>query len=195
MNKYIKYASGFLTALVFILGGFSAYNKAEAYMSFSANAVTPATFQVYDFFASSTNYTADTVTWSATSTSLSATSTSPTFIPFIDSSGRNDPGFFPIMGAKSVTLYFAQPAATSTSVVTFYVQVTPDGVNWYPFNSLTQNIATTTQGATLASQAVTGTSTVIDSMNLTYENFLGIRCIVVVPSATSSASCKASAAF
>ena len=143
----------------------------------------------YDFFASTTNPTggSDATSTSATSTNIN---------PYFDTSGRYDQGYFNINGAQRVTFYFTrQDNGGNAGSSTFSVQVTPDGTNWYNFNKLISNVATTTPpGSTKATAVLTGTSTEIDSLDLRYDAFLGVRCIVV-KSVDGQAICKATAAF
>lgn len=186
MNKYLKYISGFVAALALVAGiGYHAY-KAHAYISQSINAVTPATYQLYDFFASTTNPIngSDATTTNATST---------LGVGYFDPFGRFDNGNFNVPGAKAITFFFSN-SGSAVSSSTFYVQVTPDGTNWYPFNSLLQNLSTSTYpGISVGSQTVVGTSTVIDTISGYNYSFQGVRCIVVA--AGGSAVCKAAATF
>ena len=121
-------------------------------------------------------------------TFLNATTTSAT------STTQPGDGIFKIAGAKRVTLYFSRAwAVTNTGSSTFSIQVTPDGTNWYNYNTLAQNLATSTYPTTLASVVIeAATSTTIVQMDKL--GFDSIRCVVV--EATDGAhTCKAVAEF
>lgn len=181
MNK--KILSSLVSAAVVIasIGIANAYMKVDSSVPFQR-------FQNYDFFvSSSTNTTLNSTTTSATSTSIG-------IVPYFDSLGRLDKGYMNINGARNVTFYFGTVGSSTQSTV-FSVQVSPDGTNWYNFNKLVQNVASTTNpGATISSQTVASTTVTIDSMDLRYDTFQAVRCIAVVTNAATS-TCNASAAF
>lgn len=186
MNK--KIIIGLIAVILVICGLYSVY-QANAYVSMDAPARIGRLVN-YDFFASTT---APTVGSNATTTNATSTG----IIPYFDTSGRYDNGSMNITGANRVTFYFSRTGGNSGNVgsSTFFVQVTPDGTNWYPFNKMVQNFASSTNpGYTIASQQVTGTSTVIDSLDIKYDTFKAVRCIVVF-TVDGSSSCKASASF
>lgn len=180
MKKYTSISA--IAALLLALGSFGV---ARAYITLSENAVTPSSFVNYDFFASTTAPSSDATTTSATSTSI---------YPYFDTAGRYDAGYMSLAGAKQVAFYFGT-VGSSTQSATFYVQVSPDGVNWYPYNTLIQNSATATApGTSVLSQTVTATSTVIDGMQVGFSSFQAARCVANI-TAAASATCKASATF
>lgn len=182
MKKYI--AIGAIVAIVFTT---SLLSVAKANVTGDIS-VPASRFVNYQFFASTTNPV-------VIATSTSATSTNIT--PYFDAQGRLDSGYLPIAGAKKVTLYFGRTADASGNAGSsaFRVEVTPDGTNWFAFNKLVQNVASSTNpGLTLGSVSLTGTSTVITSMDLQYDNFYAVRCIVV-RTTDGAGSCLGSAQF
>ncbi len=183
MKKYI--ISGLIGLT--LLTGFIFINSVKANITLDQPSQVQR-FRNYDFFVGST--TAPTID----GTTSSATSTNMGIQPWFDSSGNLDNGYFPIAGAKQVTFYFGT-TGTSTQSAVFNVQITPDGTNWYNYNKLVQNVASSTNpGLTLTSQSVASTTVTIDSMNLDYDTFFGVRCIAAITNAASS-TCKASASF
>lgn len=106
-------------------------------------------------------------------------------------------GYFKIAGAKKVELYFSRGGATgpNTGSTLFKVQVTPDGTNWYDFNKLEQNLATSTTATKVASVSIAAaTSTTVTSMDLRTDAFYGVRCIAV-ETTDGEHTCAASAEF
>ena len=92
-----------------------------------------------------------------------------------------DQGYFKIAGADKVTMYFSRGGLVqpNTGISTFSVEVTPDGTNWYPWNQLIDNTATSSDQWMVASKAIeAATSTSIMGMNLQNMSFYGVRCIV-----------------
>lgn len=128
----------------------------------------------YEFFASSTAPTTVATTTSATSTNIR---------PYFDSNGRYDDGSVSLVGAEKATFYFSRGGATSanTGTSTFSIEVSPDGSNWYDFNKLVQNRATSTANITILDSVAieAATSTTIVSLDLRYDAFVKARCIVV----------------
>lgn len=141
----------------------------------------------YEFFASSTSPSTIATTTSATSTSI---------IPYFDSFGRYDDGAVSLAGAKKATFYFGRGWGGGNSGSTnFSVEVTPNGTDWYDFNKLIQNSATSTYPTTLSSVTITAaTSTVITSMDLSSDTFLKARC-VVVETTDGSHTCSATVEY
>lgn len=106
-------------------------------------------------------------------------------------------GFIKTAGAKRVNFYFGRGGATSanTGSSRFRVQVTPDGDNWYDFNKLVQNVATSTTPTTLDAVTITAaTSTVIVSLDLRTDAFYAARCIVL-ETTDGEHTCKATAEY
>lgn len=179
-----KYLLSILSVIAFIV----IVGTYEAKAVITVNSPIPTkTFNVIDFFASSTAQTNYATSTSATSTNI---------ISYWDSNGRLDNGIAYINGANKATFYFGR-AWDSTGNIgssTFYVEVTPDGTNWYPYNKLIQNLSTSTVATILPSVVVTGTSTTITSMDLQYDTFLGVRC-KVVRTTDGAATCRVSISF
>jgi len=150
-------------------------------------AASEGTYQHYTFFASSTAQTDFATTTTATSTNIT---------PWFNSDGRYDNGAFNIAGAKKVTFYFSRGDTTgegNTGSTLFEVQVTPDGTNWYDFNKLVQNLATSTTPTTLGGVTISAaTSTVIVSLDIEDDTFYATRCIVK-ETTDGEHSCSASA--
>ena len=119
-----------------------------------------------------------------TATTTSATSTNSTV----------DGGLFNIAGAKRVALYFSRGGlGGNTGSSTFKIQVTPDGSNWYDYNTLAQNSATSSYPITVNRVIIeTSTSTVITYMDRL--GFYGLRCIVN-EATDGEHTCKGSAEF
>lgn len=88
-----------------------------------------------------------------------------------------------LKGAKKVTLYLSRGDTTgqgNSGSSLFRIQVSPDGTNWYYFNKLVQNLATSTDPTSLSTVTVpAGTSTVIVSPDIRFDAFQFIRCIVI----------------
>lgn len=93
-----------------------------------------------------------------------------------------------IAGAKKVTLYLARPLNTGAATSTFTVQVTIDGVNYFAYNKLVDNVPGTL--TRIASKDVVGTSSTIVSLDLDRDAFIGMKCIAVI-AGTGSHSCTA----
>lgn len=123
----------------------------------------------YRFFATSTTDVQLATTTSATSTNIT---------PYFDVNGKLDSGFADIRGAEKVTFYFGRAynggnAGTSR----FEVEVSEDGTTWYDFNKLRGADISST--ATTTYSIVASTTTVPVSLDLTYDTFNFVRCIVV----------------
>lgn len=142
------------------------------YLTLDVPNITPGTFQMYEFFASSTAPTTVATTTTATSTNI---------IPYYDAQGRYNDGAFKIAGAKKVTVYFgrAWDSAGNSGSSAFKVEVSPDGTNWYAWNKLSQNVATSTsewQVGTVTISAATSTS--VMGIDLSKNTFRSLRCVV-----------------
>lgn len=123
----------------------------------------------------------------ATTTTATSTNTTP--------SATVGTGAFTIAGADNVTFYFSRGGATgpNTGSTVFKVQVTPDGTNWYDYNTLRLNAATSTISTLLSSVTVpAGTSTQIVYMDTV--GFLQARCIAV-ETTDGDHTCVATAEF
>jgi hypothetical protein len=125
-----------------------------------------------------------------TFTFFSATTTSATSTDVI----APNAGYARIVGAKKATLYLSRGGATSanTGTSTFYVQVTPDGTNWYDYNKMVSTSSESTITPYVRIEAAT--STTIVGLNLDYYSFYGLRCIVV-ETTDGEHTCKASIEF
>lgn len=188
MKKIFK--TGIVASLLLLVVVFSGYYIKTAVggiVSTASPAVQAGTFRTYDFFASSTAP-------STIATSTSATSTNIT--PYFTSAGTYDDGSFSINGAKKVTVYFTRGDVNGTGNTghsTFRLQITPDGTNWYDWDRLAQNVATTTNAMATSTVTLTaGTTTRILGMDFRYETFKAMRC-VVVEATDGSHQCRASA--
>ena len=173
--KYILLSAIGVVALVF---GFS-QGVFGGYISNDVPSGTPQSYQHYEFFASTT---LTTVTPTVFATSTTATSTNIT--GFYDNLGRYNDGKFKIAGAKKVSVYFdrtTDPAVGNAGSSRFRVQVSPNGTDWYDWNKLVVNAATTTANIT-SLNAVTisaATSTDIVGLDLSANTFRFMRCIVL----------------
>lgn len=106
-------------------------------------------------------------------------------------------GYFKILGAKKVGLYFSRAwdSTGNAGSTNFKVQVSPDGNNWYDFNKLIQNAATGTVATTLSSVTISAaTSTTIVSLDLSSNPFYAVRCIAV-RTTDGAATCTGAAEF
>ncbi len=113
-------------------------------------------------------------------------------------------GSFKIAGAKRVVMYFSRGGVIqpNTGSTLFKVQVSPDGVNWYDYNRLLPNIATSTNSTGVAdsdykvgSVTITAaTSTSINALDLRGFQFYSVRCIAV-ETTDGEHTCKATAEF
>lgn len=133
-----------------------------------------------------TGYIQNYTFFNATTTSATSTDRATT--------SPNGWGMFNIAGAKNVAFYFSRAdSGGNTGSSTFKVQVTPDGTNWYDYNTLVKNVATSSYPVTEASVVIqAATSTVISYMaNL---GFYGVRC-TVVEAINGAHTCKATAEF
>jgi len=142
------------TAIVFV---WYATGMTFASMTTDRSTNVPNKFQNFSFF-------------SATTTTATSTNTT-------DTVGMS------IKGAKKVNLYFSRGGTIgpNTGSTNFRVQVSPDeGTNWYYFNKLTQNLATSTYPTSLDSVTITAaTSTVIVGLDLENNAFSNVRVIAV----------------
>ena len=140
----------------------------------------------YDFFASTTAQTNFATTTTATSTNITA---------WFDSDGRYVDGKFNISGAKNVVMYFSRDAGTGGNggSTNYKVQVTRDGTTWLDYNTLLQNLATSTDQTSLSSITISAATTTVETY-LQNLGFKALRCIVV-ETTDGSHSCAASAQF
>ena len=104
-------------------------------------------------------------------------------------------GHFKIAGAKNVTMYFSRGGANgaNTGSTLFKIEVSPDGVNYFPYNTLRLNQATTSYpnaNATVVISAATTTS-LAQMRDL---GFYSIRC-VAIETTDGEHTCKAEAEF
>lgn len=112
---------------------------------------------------------------------LSATSTSATstnIVAGFDADGRYDDGSLTLAGAKKVTLYLDRASSPGANAGNsrFYIQVTPDGSDWYSFNKLLgEDISSTAT----SSPTLVGTSTQMYALDLSDDTFKAMRCVVV----------------
>ena len=138
----------------------------------------PGDFKTYQFFATSTAQIAYGTTTNATSTAITT---------WFNGAGVMDRGYFVVAGAKKVTFYFQRDAGTGPNEgsTRYRVQVartvSPTESDWFYYNKLVQNLATSTEITTLAIETIgpAATSTVIDSMQLENDGFYAVRCIVI----------------
>ena len=182
-----KYLSVLIIIAIIIIGVSYNIKQAKAVITLDTSTLS-IQYRVFDFFASSTLQTSFATSTNATSTNM---------ISYFDSSGRLDSGIAYIGGAKKATLYFsrASSAAGNSGSSNYRVQVTPDGTNWYDYNKLIQNVSTSTTVTSLPSITIgAGTSTTITSMDLNYDNFYGIRCVIVFTT-DGSGLCRASISY
>lgn len=162
-------------------------------------------FQQYRFFATSTSPIITTIGQSlGVATTTSATSTS--IIPWTDANGRIDNGYFVIAGARAVNLYFSRDAGAGANQgsTQFRIQVTNEATttsaingltDWYDYNVLEQNIATSTTPTTIPTVTISAaTSTVVVGMNMNNQAFYAIRCIAL-RTTDGSSGCQATATW
>jgi len=95
-----------------------------------------------------------------------------------------------IAGAEKVQAYFNYNDGSGTATSTFYIEVSPNGIDWYDFNKLISNVAnansqTVTRVASL--QAV-GTTSAMYALDLESDTFDQARCIVTFASTTITAA-------
>lgn len=162
--KYLKY---FLVVLVLFGGAAVALGS----VSFLVPTQTVNTYKQFTFMT-------------ATSTIGTATSTNTT----------DGGGYLVTAGAKNVVLYFSRSAtSTNNGSSSFSIQTSPEGVTWNNYNTLEQNVATSTYPAVLSSVSIaSGTSTTMVYMkNL---GFYAVRCISVLTTDGAN-TCKAVAEF
>jgi len=147
--------------------------KAGAAITFSTSTVTPGSYKYTTFF-------------SATTTTATSTNTS------------DGGGYLVIAGAKKVQMYFSRGDISgqgNSGSTLFKVQVTPDGINWYDFNRMSQNVATSTSEWEVGSVTITAaTSTTITSLDLRTSGFYAVRCIAV-ETTDGEHTCKGAAEY
>lgn len=185
--------------LAVVLGSYALYVVTDQAFGkvTSSSTVSVNTYNTYTFFATSTTqYSGSAATGYVGSTATTTTATSTNIIPYIDSNGVYDNGSLDIRGAKRVTMYFSRAwGAGNTGSTNFKVQVTPNGTDWYDFNKLVQNLATSTSPTTLSSVTISAaTSTTVASLDLENDAFQAVRCIAVVTTDGAN-SCSASVSF
>lgn len=172
-----------------VFAALSLQSQAFAGVSQTGPTVTRDTTQYFTFFASSTAQTSFATTTSATSTNI---------LPYFDSNGRLDNGYFVIAGAKKVTVYFSRGDTTgqgNTGSSTFNLQVTtkanPTASDWFNFSKLVQATSTTEQPTAGIAAA---TSTLRYGMDIDYDSVYAVRCIVI-EATDGEHSCAAAATF
>lgn len=104
-------------------------------------------------------------------------------------------GYALIGGAKQVAVYFSRGGATgpNTGSTKFNVQVTPDGTNWYDYNTLQLNLASSTYPTTVRDVTISAATTTV----ITYLRdpaFYGLRCIAI-ETTDGDHTCAAAATF
>ena len=169
---YRKHILGFVLAGLALLAVVLVYPALAHISQDSPPGASEGMYRNFQFFASTTG-----ATFYATSTS--ATSTNIT--QYVDSKGFLDKGYFVIAGAKKVEFYFTRGDQTgkgNTGTSTFKVQISPDATTWYDFGKL---ILATTTNQTLQKDLTiqASTSTVPMSLNLDFDTFYAVRCVVV----------------
>lgn len=165
LRSNLTVALSFIVAAVLFVGSQVAFGNVTT--------STPAPvqkFEKYVFFATSTDQTVFSTSTTALSTNIA---------PWVDTNGRIDNGYFVVAGAERVTFFFSRTGKNGNAgTSTFDIDVSPDGTNWYDFNTLVQNLATSTTPTSLSSIAVTGTSTTIASASILNHSFYAVRCNV-----------------
>lgn len=131
-------------------------------------------FKSYEFFASTTAPTTVATTTSATSTDI---------IPFFDTNGRYDAGYFVVAGAKKISVFFGRGGLTNPNAgsTVYKVQVSPDGVTWVDYNKLIDNV-TNTNAQTLtrvASKSISAATSTLQVAIDPNDSVYAIRCIAV----------------
>ncbi len=125
---------------------------------------------------------------------FAATTTSATSTNTYNS---NDTGYFVVSGAKKLVMYFGRGGlvTANTGSTLFKIQVTPDGVNWYDYGGLVATTSTTISNTVVQSTvSVTGTTTMVEGVNISNDGFYGVRCIAVKVT-DGEATCSAYAEF
>lgn len=187
MKSLLKTLSALTVALTLLLS-----NVIPAYAAISLDTVgvTQGAYRNYEFFASTTAPSTVSTTTSATSTNI---------ISFFTPTGVKDFGYFVIAGAKSVGLLFGRGDATgqgNAGSSAFRIQASPNGSDWYDYNSLTLDAIT--PGAVLrpivgTTTITAATSTVPMFMN-NIDGIYAIRCIVV-EATDGEHRCRGTASF
>lgn len=122
-----------------------------------------------------------------TATTTTATSTNESLVP-----NRT----LRIGGAKQVVFYFSRGDTKGTGnagSTNFKVETSRDGTNWDSYNTLLQNVATSTTPTSLSSITISAaTSTVTAYMQ--YLGFKEVRCIAV-ETTDGESSCVAAATY
>lgn len=130
-----------------------------------------------------------------------ATYTSHTFFTATTTTATSTNGLAPdqtlrIGGAKQVVFYFSRGDTSGTGnsgSTNFKVETSSDGVTWNLYNTLLQNVATSTNPTTLSSVTISAaTSTVTAYMQ--YLGFKEVRCIAV-ETTDGQHTCAASATY
>lgn len=144
----------------------------------------------YSFFASSTPGATPTVF----ATSTSATSTN--IASWIDADGRVDNGYMVVAGAKKVNFFFSRAWGGGNSGSSqFFVEVSPDGSTWVPYNKLISNVTNTNaQTLTRVGSVTISAATSTTMVSLDDDAIYAVRCIVV-ETTDGSHTCSASASF
>ena len=174
MNK-LKYILPLALGVVTLVFGFS-QGVFGGYVRNDVPVKAP-TYQVYSFFASTTIGT------TPTNFGTTTTATSTNIVPYFDNLGRYDAGYFVIAGAKKVSVYFdriTDPLVGNAGSSLFSVQVSPNGTDWYNWNKLSQNVATSTDQWEVGSVTISAaTSTSIMGLDVSKDSIYAVRCVVV----------------
>lgn len=150
-------------------------------------------YKEYTFFATSTVQVVLATTTNATSTNIT---------PWFDTNGERDAGYFVVAGAKQVSFHFIRGdklGGGNTGSTNFRVQYTtkssPTESDWFYYNKLVQNLATSTAITTLSSiTASAGTSTTFASLQVDADAVYAVRCIAI-ETTDGSHECAATAAW
>lgn len=136
-----------------------------------------------NFVNKTTGYTEYYTFFNATTTTATSTNTT------------NGDGRFVVAGAKNVTLYFSRGGvvAPNTGSTLFKIEVSPDGSTYYPYNVLTQNVATSTYPAVVSTVSI-GAATTTTLVQMRDLGFYSIRC-VAIETTDGEHTCKAEAEF
>ena len=88
-------------------------------------------------------------------------------------------GYFSIIGAKKVTMIFGRGGASGANTGTsrFKVEVSQDGTNWYPYNTLVLNQATTSYPNANSYVSISAATTSVTAQ-LRDLGWFAVRCIV-----------------
>lgn len=185
-----KIGALFLLALTILAVASALYiDRAHANVTVDVTEPGGSAFVFYQFFATSTTQTFFATTTTATSTSI---------LPWTDSAGRIDNGYFVVAGAKRVQVYFGRGDTTgqgNSGSTQYKIQVTgkvnPGASDWIDYQKLVQATSTSQQAYGLISAA---TSTITYSLDYSTNAFYAIRCIAV-ETTDGEHACAASANY